>query len=57
MRSWRSDPDLVARHMYVLVNGHATTFTKDLTPLQQAVSAPVTSMRLSIYDLAATINR
>jgi CheY-like chemotaxis protein len=53
----RSDPDLMARHAYVLVSDDAMRYSKGLTPLLQDLSVSVIAKPFSIDDLVATSNR
>src|SRR5579872_5005499 len=47
----RADPDLMARHTYVVVSGDATRYSHDLAPLLRDLSVSVIAKPFSIDEL------
>lgn len=51
----QADPQLTARHRYVIVSGDAVRYSHDLAPLLRDLSVSVIAKPFSIDDLVATI--
>jgi CheY-like chemotaxis protein len=51
----RADPQLIARHKYVLVSGDAESYSRDLACLLHELSVSVVAKPFSIDDLLASV--